>query len=564
MKNIQLIIIAICFLIGCQGVSDNLAADYDELVSLFNEFREYQKPVLVDGIPDYSEGTMKAKLEGVRAFQQRLEDMDTTEWSTSSQVDYYLVWAEMNAVEYHHRVLEPWKHDPGFYSFFGGGDAGASMNLEGIMPALFDLEQPLNQAQQDQLGAAMTIVPRVLTHARSNLTEGSGDLAAFAIRNIDREAEFFNEMSEEFFEDNEKLKKLTKEAATSMRVYRQWIIDNKDKMTALAGSGKENYSWWNKRVQLSPWGWEESNFIIQREYDRVITWLKLEEQRNRNRPPLEVAMSERAYNKSLREALHYAVEFLKENEIMTIHDWVNPADYYLGGRGSEQDLSELSDEPSEAFYPENSNVDLKYRQREILPGENHEYVGHMLDMQRQERLNLSPIRKAERRFNMGSMRLEGWAVWMEEGLMQAGVLDERPQKGREMEYLMNASHMSLSVPDMKMHANEINLAEARKLCAEIMPRGWTKEDEGVVYFEMQSNLRNPGGFHSNVVTGKAYFMKLFRDYAVMKGEDFIIKEFIDKFLSFGVIPMPLIRWEMLGDDTEIRAITRSSSEIKIQ
>ena len=96
MKNIQLIIIALCFLIGCQGVSDNLAADYDELVSLFNEFREYQKPILVDGIPDYSEGTMKAKLEGVRAFQQRLEDMDTTEWSTSSQVDYYLVWAEMN------------------------------------------------------------------------------------------------------------------------------------------------------------------------------------------------------------------------------------------------------------------------------------------------------------------------------------------------------------------------------------------------------------------------------------------------------------------------------------
>ena len=39
MKNIQLIIIALCFLIGCQGVSDNLAADYDELVSLFNEFR---------------------------------------------------------------------------------------------------------------------------------------------------------------------------------------------------------------------------------------------------------------------------------------------------------------------------------------------------------------------------------------------------------------------------------------------------------------------------------------------------------------------------------------------
>jgi uncharacterized protein (DUF885 family) len=125
-----------------------------------------------------------------------------------------------------------------------------------------------------------------------------------------------------------------------------------------------------------------------------------------------------------------------------------------------------------------------------------------------------------------------------------------------MEYLMNASHMSLAIPDMKMHANEINLTEARHLCAQIMPRGWTKADEDVVWFEMQSNLRNPGGFHSNVVTGKAYFMKLFREYAVMKGEDFDLREFIDEFLSHGIIPMPLIRWEMLGDEGEIRAITK--------
>jgi hypothetical protein len=57
-----------------------------------------------------------------------------------------------------------------------------------------------------------------------------------------------------------------------------------------------------------------------------------------------------------------------------------------------------------------------------------------------------------------------------------------------MEYLMNASHMSLAIPDMKMHANEINLAEARRLCAEIMPRGWTREDEQMVWFEMKSDI----------------------------------------------------------------------------
>jgi uncharacterized protein (DUF885 family) len=241
--------------------------------------------------------------------------------------------------------------------------------------------------------------------------------------------------------------------------------------------------------------------------------------------------------------------------MMTIDDWVNPADYT-----GFDDLVQLEerltgdDDSNEEFLPENSSIDTKVRQREILPGETHEYIGHMLDYQRQDRLDLSPIRKAERRFNMGSMRTEGWAVALEELLMQAGVLDERPQKGREMEYLMNASHMSLAIPDMKMHANEINLTEARQLCAEIMPRGWSQENEDMVWFEMQSNLRNPGGFHSNVVTGKAYFLKLFRERAVQLGDKFVIKDFIDEFLSYGIIPMPLIRWEMTGYDDEIKML----------
>ena len=84
-------------------------------------------------------------------------------------------------------------------------------------------------------------------------------------------------------------------------------------------------------------------------------------------------------------------------------------------------------------------------------------------------------------------------------------------------------------------------------------RGWSRPEEDMVWFEMQSNLRNPGGFHSNVVTGKAYFMKLFRERATQLGNQFTIKGFIDDFLSYGIIPMPLIRWQMTGytDEMEI-------------
>jgi formylglycine-generating enzyme required for sulfatase activity len=257
------------------------------------------------------------------------------------------------------------------------------------------------------------------------------------------------------------------------------------------------------------------------------------------------------------EALNTVVEFLRENEIMTIEDWANPADYT--GFASLEELDErIAREgggEDERLLPENSSIDTKVRQREMLPGETHEYIGHMLDDQRQEQQTFSPIRHAGRRFNMGSRRSEGWAVALEELLMQVGVLDDRPRRGREMEYLMNASHMSLAIPDMKMHANEIDLTEARHLCAEIMPRGWSRPDERMVWFEMQSNIRNPGGFHSNVVTGKAYFMKLFRERAQELDEEFVLRDFIDEFLASGIIPMSLIRWEMTGNNDDVILVT---------
>ncbi len=538
------------------GIDVVTTSNYDDLVSLFNEFREFQEAEITNGVPDYTPAAIEKKYRGLQQFQNRLAAINSDEWPVSQKVDYHLVRAEMNALEFHHKVYKPWARDPGFYSM-RGGDAGASMNTPGFFAPLFglrDMESSLSEEQQAQVRATLTAIPELYEQAKSNLIEASGDFADFAIRNIGNEAESYDGFAERLQEHHPDLAADAKSAGNAVRDYTKWLAENRDSMTEPAGMGKDNYSWWMRNVQLSPWGWEECNAIIQREYDRVITFLKLEEHRNRKLPPLKVAMSDRAWQMNLRQALHYVVDFLRD-DIMTIDDWVDPADYYQRGRRGAENLSELSDQPSERYLPENSSVDTKYRQRELLPGETHEYIGHMLDGQRQSRIKLSPIRAARRHFNMGSMRTEGWAVALEELLMQAGVLDERPRKGREMEYLMNASHMSLSIPDMKMHANEINLAEARRLCAEIMPRGWSQEEERMVWFEMQSNIRSPGGFHSNVVTGKAYFMKLFRERAQELDEKFVLKDFIDEFLSAGIIPMSLIRWEMTGNSDDITMVT---------
>ena len=526
---------------------------YADLLNIFENLREIQEPQLKNGVPDFSTDAMEEQYTLVRELKSELHALDTSEWNISNRVDYHLVKGELAALEFHHHTLQPWSKDPGFYSF-RSGDAGASMNIQRLMEPLYEFSVPLSIEEIKQFEILLKIVPDIFDQARKNLTDSAYDLAALAIRNGKSEAKLFLRISQDLKKDHPQLSTLAENASNEILEFGDWLSKSMHGMKKFAGSGKEDYSWWMKNVQFSPWGWEASNEIIQREYDRVVTFLKFEENRNKNLPALKVAMNRKDYETSLFYALNHVVEFLRNNDIMTIDDWVNPSDYsgFKDLKDLEKKLEKFSNS-SDEFLPENTSIDTKVRQREILPGESHEYIGHMLDEQRQDRLNLSPIRKADRRFNMGSMRLEGWAVALEELLMQGGVLDDRPQKGREMEYLMNVSHMSLAIPDMRMHSNEINLEDARKLCAEIMLRGWSRPEEDMVWFEMQSNLRNPGGFHSNVVTGKAYFMKLFRERATQLGDQFTIKGFIDDFLSYGIMPMPLIRWQMTGytDEMEI-------------
>ncbi len=138
--------------------------------------------------------------------------------------------------------------------------------------------------------------------------------------------------------------------------------------------------------------------------------------------------------------------------------------------------------------------------------------------------------------------------------MVAGVLDNRPRRGREVQHLMNASHMALALPDLKMHSNEITFTEARRLNAELMPNNWTHEDDRNVWYEQQSNLRIPGWHTAGSVVGTAQFMKLFRERAMQLGNEFNIREFMDEFFASGMIPMSLTRWEMTGNDDEIKEL----------
>ena len=70
---------------------------HDDLLQLFDDFRVFQEPENVDGVPDYTAEAMEAQRQGLEDYKRRLQAIDISEWTVSEQIDHHLVRAEMTA-----------------------------------------------------------------------------------------------------------------------------------------------------------------------------------------------------------------------------------------------------------------------------------------------------------------------------------------------------------------------------------------------------------------------------------------------------------------------------------
>ena len=88
---------------------------YTALVTLFQQWREFERPVMKGNVPDYSPSAIKAKEAAFPGWRKRLEAINPAGWPIEQQNDYKLVKAEMNGLDFDFRVLRPWARDPAFY-----------------------------------------------------------------------------------------------------------------------------------------------------------------------------------------------------------------------------------------------------------------------------------------------------------------------------------------------------------------------------------------------------------------------------------------------------------------
>ncbi len=533
---IVMYVILTCFSIlncspGGSGIDVVATSDYDDLVSIFHEFREFQEPIIVDGVPDYTPNATKNRYDNIKGYQQRLAAFNIEDWPVSQQVDYHLVRAEMNGMEFDYRARKPWARDPGFYLF---SQRGAGPTAYGS-PRISDL--PLSQEDTAELRVNLQAVPMLLEQAMSNLTEASGGLALIALHFLEEEIAMYENLGNRLKEHHSDFIPLVERATAAVHKYGEWLETNKGTMTAPVGIGEENYNWWLKNVQLVPYTWDELIISMTREYEQAIAALKITENSNRDLPPLKLVSSDDEYQRNWKSAERFMRQFMTENEIFTVPDYIES--YYPGLWWNDPRSSDDLD-----FFQQ-------CRDRDMLAEASHNYLGHNLDGLRHARDD-RPIRGAERFYAMAMIRSEGVAFGLEEVGMQAGMYNERP-RGKEIGNIMKAFRVVRALADLKMHGNEFTLADAIQFCYDETPYNWMLKDGYEVWYEMQTTLRHPG-WHMGMVLGKIQMLNFIEDGARVRGDNFVLRDYMDEFFAAGRIPYSLIRWEMTGLTDEIETM----------
>jgi hypothetical protein len=504
---------------------------YQDLVTLFEEFVAFERPPLREGAPDYTAPTLADRRRNLAAFQKRLAALDPASWPVDQQVDHALVRALINGLDFDLRVLKPWERDPAFYKSLWTGQSDTPAHEGPTHHAVVELWTytfPLSNADQAKLASELRTIPPLLAQARGNLTGNARDLWVTGTGTMAQQAADLEALASRVPEAGEELKEAIRAARDATRGFVTWLEGQASSKTGPSGIGKADYTWSLRNVHLVPLTWDDEVAILKRELARAHASLELEEHRNRSLPPLTAAATAEEYRQRANDAVTKYMAFLKDKDILTVQDYLDPALREHIGR----------------FVPlERRNFFGIASHYEPMTLFSHFY--HWFDHAWMKRApHPSPIRRGATLFNLWDSRSEGMATAMEEIILHAGYYDDNP-RAREIVWIMLAQRCARGLASLYAQANEFDIRQAKAFQVEWTPRGWMRPDLDLLGFEQQLYLRQPG-YGTSYVIGKHLIDDLIKDRANQLGDDFTLRRFFDEFNAAGIIPVSLIRLQLIG------------------
>jgi len=500
---------------------------YEDLVALFDEFDQWR-----DADFAYDAAAVAARLTEMARFQERLVDMAVVKWELARQVDYLAVRSRFDQVEFQLRVSRPWSRDPGFYT-------------DRMLSVTFT-ELPLDGREMAQFLASLETVAELSEQARANLAGVAADYADLAIRNLSNAdgvghgfpyrptpprgvIGWYDDLLERARSQQPELVDAIEATKRSVVAFHDWLVENRPSMTAAAGVGKDRFDWYLKHVKLMPYDSDQIVTLGLRELDRLWSVQALEQHRNRDLPRLELSASSEEYEARIAATDRKIRDFLVAEDIITIPDYIGDLDTNVPW----------------IVRPNGPNFWEQVQYRDPTPDHLHAVIpGHRFDGIVEEH-NTHRIRGRI----TSDGRAEGWAVYLEEAMLNAGLFVDQPRV-RELIYLFGIFRAARVPADVWLQQNEMSVQEVADWWLPRVP--WL--DEHVARVDAEIYLRRPPGYGLGYTIGMLQMQSLLAERKRQLRDDFDLEEFHDQFMAAGRLPISLIRWEMTGLDDEVRSL----------
>ncbi len=510
------------------GLSGTPSTDYDNLLQLHRQLVELEKSPGIDEPEAFAPDAIREKQSEVTGLRRKLLEIDAATWSDSAKIDYLLALARCNALDFDRRVLQPWRRDPQFY-------------LDAIRSVPF-ADAPSTDSEKRLLKTRLEAVPRILGWARESLAGASRELAGLALHHLENydgvgQGEPFRREPPAgiigWYDDlarrlnGSPLQSEVDDTNSAVRSFRDWLREREPELTAPAWVGLEEFNWYLRHVRLMPFTVKDLRVVADVELARAATFLEIERNKNRDLPELKLAASQQEYEARVREAERRIRDLVRKQKLLTIPDEITPME-------------------TDAFWrfglKRHFWEELQYRDAH----NNHIHAsipGHRFDMLMARKID-NPIRAATH----DGGRVEGWAFYLEETLLQAGLLEDRP-RARELFYIAQLARAIRIPTELKMQSGELSLREAIQFMVERVP--WMEEN--LARYDLEIYYRRPT-YGMNYIMGKFQLQELLEEARLKAGDEFNLTRFHDDFLAVGLLPVSLIRAQMLGWDDQTEAL----------
>ncbi len=511
--------------------------------------------------PAWSSQDVAGYQNAISDFQKRWKAIDAgtvnlLKVSKESWVDYQLIGSAIHRVYWELDYLKVWQQQPRFY-------------IDQTAGVVFDLLLPIqvNDEIVRDVVFALNFTEEILSSGIKNLANNA--VKAYAVVAIDLLKDIENQLNTmskelaEFVDQDlaDALEVSTKKAIGAFVNYREWLISNLDSFKPISAIGKDNYEWFFKKVALVPFTTHELNMIGELEWDRavVLEQISLNKHKKIAIPAIPSSAAEQVKNEANDE--RQVRQFYAEQGILsqpqTLKHYLNaPLPAYLAPikwLGVTDDLTGPSrvDEDGYSYVPEPHNK-LPYfyaaNARDARAGIVHEgaHYQQLAISWRHERVL--------RRYYYDSGVNEGIAFYNEELLLAAGLFDDKVHSQTVMYNFMKLRAMRVIV-DVGLATGRLDIASATAYLEKKVPMDHETAYEEAVFFSS-----SPGQALTYQI-GKTQILKLFSDVVSdkkAKSEAFNMQEFHDYLWKNGNVPLSLLRFEFLGDVSEIGSILKNA------